>query len=327
VISRLHSELAYDDSAQARIDAHLLAAAACRLKIDLGFGLRSLVMAEADAPQYANLPDLGPVVRRCLVEQAWGSSFLAHCLGHCMPVPKPNLKQPAPDPHSCALLLNLLLATLLGLYPGCVKKPPFQARALLFARVHALLTANSAAQCAFAADHRTLLVFSLGEYVCRVLPAHFPAERESICAGQAVEAFFQQGPAVFESFRQDALDTGAEAWGCLSAAAQESHDRLCKTFRSKCRLPQHHKRPAPSETPQHVMAAALAAPKLVRYGAHRGHESALRDEYSILLGDPALSDVAVLHSLVKTEPLPESIRDSQVSPSRYMACAISTSPR
>lgn len=313
MISRLHSELARDDSAQARIDAHLLAAAACRLKIDLGFGLRSLVMSEADAPQYASLPDLGPAIRRCLVEQAWGSSFLAHCLGHCMPVPKPNLKQPAPDPHSCALLLNLLLATLLGLYPGCVKKPPFQVRAQLFARVHALLTANSAAQCAFAAEHRTLLVFCLGEYVCRVLPCLFPAERESICAGQAVEAYFQQGPAVFESFRQDSIDTGAETWRALCSAASEAHDRLCKTFRSKCRLPQHQRRPAPSETPQRVMAAALAAQKLVRYGAHRSHESALRDEYSILLGDPELSDVAVLHSLVRTEPLPGSIREKQAS--------------
>ena len=273
----------------------------------------NLVLAQDDGPQYANLPDLGPVLRSCLVDRKWGASFLSHCLGQCTPVPRPSQKQPQPDLASCGILLNLLLATLLGLYPSCVKRPPFQVRAELFARVHALLTANCDAQAAFAQKHADLLIFSLGEYVCRLVPTLFPAERDSICAAHAVESFFQHGPAIFESFRQDCIDTGAESWTRLSAAAREAHDKLCKTYRSKCRLPQHPRRPHPADTPRQVMAAALATAKIVAYPLHRAQASALRDEYAILTGDPALNDVAVLHSLVKTQPLPTSIRESQAN--------------
>ena len=237
-----------------------------------------------------------------------------------MPVPRSASRPPQPDLASCSVLFNVLLATLLGLYPACVKKPPFAVRSHLYARVHALLTAPEDAQRAFAAAHKVLLVFSLAEYCCRLLPQLFPAERESICSAQAVDAFFQQGPALFDAFRQESVDSGEEPWPKLAAAAQEAHDRLSRTYRSKCRLPQQHKRQPPADTPRALLAAALAAPKLVTYPYHRGHEPLLHDEYAVLLGDRDLSAVAAVHSLVRTEPLPTSIREQQASFFYFTRC-------
>lgn len=310
-ISELHARLAHDDHAQSEIDAHLLAAAAAERGVDLGFPLGALVLDPRDAPQFATLPDLGPVIRACLVGRQWNATYLSHCLHCCMPVPRSASKPPPPDPASCAVLFNVLLASLLGLYPSCVKKPPFAVRSQLFARVHALLTAPSDAREAFAAKFKPLFVFALSEYACRLLPLLFPAEREAICAAQAVDAFFAQGPAVFDAFRQDCVDSGREPWRALASAAQEAHDRLSRTYRSKCRQPQAQKKAAPADTPRAVMASALAAPKLVVYPFHRGHAPTLQDEYAILLGTRDLPGVPAVHSIVKTSSLPASIKRQQ----------------
>lgn len=311
-ISLLHSELARDDHAQTKIDRHLLAAGAAWRGVRMGFPLKSLVLSLGDAPQYGGLPDLGPALRSCLVGRRWGENFLHHCLHSCLPIPKSTVKPPPPDPRSCALLFNVLLATLLGLYPNTIKKPPFVVRGKLFCRVHALLTASYEAQYCFAVKHADLLVFSLGEYVCRLLPSLFPAEHSAICGAQTVEAFFLQGPGVFEFFRQDTLDSGEEPWQSLCSAARESHDRLCRMYRSKCRLPAQQKRLQPCEAPLELLSAAMRCRKIVTYPCHRAQEKLLGDEYAMLLGSDEMLDVAAIHSLVKTAPLPSSIAEEQV---------------
>jgi len=311
-ISRLHAELAHDDFAQTKIDRHLLAAGAAWRSVDLGFPLKLLVLSQQDTPQYSALPDLGPVLRSCLVSRKWGENLLHYCLHSCLPIPKSTVKAPLPDPRSCAILLNILLATLLGLYPNTTKRPPFVVRAKLFSRVHALLTANYEAQYNFATKHVDLLVFSLGEYICRLLPALFPAEYLAICGAQTVESFFLQGPGIFEFFRQDTLDHGEEPWHKLCFAARESHDKLCRMYRSKCRLPSQQKRLQPCEASFNLLSAAMKSPQIVTYPCHKAQEKLLGNEYAILLESDNMSDVAAIHSLVKTAPLPASIAEEQV---------------
>jgi hypothetical protein len=279
----------------------------------MGFPLSRLVLNTEDAPQYGNIPDLGPVLRTCLVFKKWNANFLTHCLHSCLPVPRSSSKALEPDLLSCAILFNVLMAMLLGLYPACVKKPPFVVRVNIYARVHAILTAPSNVQQLFAVKYKSLLVFALAEYCCRLIPQLFPAERESICKAQAVDAFFQQGPAIFDVFRQECIDSGKEPWGQLLSAAQEAHDRLSRTYRSKCRLPQQPKRPPPADISPPLMAAALAAPKILQYPYHKTHDTLLHDEYAMLLGSKNLAQVSAVHALVRTELLPSTIRNQQVS--------------
>jgi hypothetical protein len=208
----------------------------------------------------------------------------------------------------------VLLATLLGLYPNCVKKPPFAVRARIFARVHGLLTACADAQAAFAAQHRPLLVFALAEYTCRLIPVYFPAEHESMCSNQAVLAYFEQGPAIFDAFRQECVDDGMEPWAKLAASAQEAHEKLSRTYRSKCRLSQQLKKPPHCETSIEALRAALECQRMVSYGCHWSNESLMSTEYAALLSEKGLErDVAAIHSLVKVAELPGSIKSMQVS--------------
>lgn len=201
-ISLLHSKLPIDPHAQAKIDAHLIAAAVAISGERPFMPLESLVLLPEDAPQLGTLPDLGPVIRDCLVARRWTTSYLAYCLHQCMPCPRPSVKAPDPDRNSCCVLFNVLLATLLGLYPTSLKRPPFAVRAVLFMRIHSLLTADPDSQAQFAREHASLLVFSLAEYVCHVTRMFMPAEYESICGHFSVDAFFVQGPGAFDAFRQ-----------------------------------------------------------------------------------------------------------------------------
>ena len=156
-----------------------------------------------DAPQLATLPDLGPAIRSCLVARRWSSTYLSHLLHSCLPCPRSPAKPPqALDAASISIALNLLLATLLGLYPACVKRPPFPVRASLYARVHSLLASDTAAQAEFASKNQPLLILALAEYACQVLPAFMPAEHAALCAAHSVDAFFSAGPALFDMFRQ-----------------------------------------------------------------------------------------------------------------------------
>jgi len=276
--------------------------------------VHDLVFSADDAPQLANLPDLGPALRDCLMKKKCNGNSLVHHLQGCLPVAKSACKAPPVDQPSCCIMLHVLLATLLGLYPNCVKKPPFAVRARIFARVHGLLTACADAQAAFAAQHRPLLVFALAEYTCRLIPVYFPAEHESMCSNQAVLAYFEQGPAIFDAFRQECVDDGMEPWAKLAASAQEAHEKLSRTYRSKCRLSQQLKKPPHCETSIEALRAALECQRMVSYGCHWSNESLMSTEYAALLSEKGLErDVAAIHSLVKVAELPGSIKSMQVS--------------
>ena len=232
-VAALHARLPYDPHAQIKIDTFLPCAAAAQLGVDFrGLPLGALALGTDDAPQLGNLPDLGPTVRACIVGKQWGASFLAHTLHGCFPCPRPPARPPpAPDAPSAAALLNILLASLLGLYPGCIKRPPFPTRAALYGRVHAVLTSGADGMAAFAARHPALLALALSEYVCHALPLFFPAEFEALVDSCPVAPFFAAGPALFDHFRQDHVDTGHEPWAALAAAAAAVNDRMARIFR------------------------------------------------------------------------------------------------
>jgi hypothetical protein len=65
---------------------------------------------------------------------------------------------------------SALLALLLGLYPGGgVKKPRFEARAVLFTRLHSLLTGTPEEQTAFCLANAALVHLACMEYIARVI--------------------------------------------------------------------------------------------------------------------------------------------------------------
>jgi hypothetical protein len=301
-VAALHARLPFDPFAQIKIDAHLLAAA---LRDDSP----RLVMLPEDAPQLATLPDIGHLIRSCLVARRWTASYLHSLLHACIPCPRPSIAALPPDSASAPLLLNILLATLLGLYPQSVKQPPFPVRVALFRRVHAAITLDGPSQMALLTRIQPLLVLALTEYLCHILPRHMPSEYDALRAAFPVDPFFATAAPVFDLFRQDHIDSGAEPWDTLARAAQDLHERLTRTYRSKCRLPPPPRRAPLADLPADPAAfcvAALDAHPLVRYPC-TDDIAVRRAEYAILLNSAALAEAAVVHSLVTVAPLPANI--------------------
>jgi hypothetical protein len=197
-VAELHSRISNTESAQVYIDTHL----PCVFIKDKK--LSRYVMLPDDVPQLATLPDLGPVIRRCLVHNTWTENFISCVLHDCIPSSRPSLVADVKvDVASACILLNILLATLLGLYPTAAKTPPFPMRAVFFRRVHTLLTGTQNSIVAFAKEHRPLLTLALTEYIWSTLPVYFPVETEAlqeVCRQTSV--FLSNGGQHFDAFRQ-----------------------------------------------------------------------------------------------------------------------------
>lgn len=312
-IEHLHSCFSCDDEAQIKLDSYLLVSAVIHRRIDIGFSYEKLILNIQDSPQFNNLPDLGVVLRECLIYQRWNQNFLCYCLHRCFPSPKASVKIVAPDTRSCVILFNVLLATLLGLYPSNIKRPPFQVRSHFFARVHALLTCPSSQQIQFACDNIDLLVFCLSEYVCCVVPCFFVAEYESICEVAKVNCFFQNGQALFDCFRQENLDSGLETFSSLDSAAKPLLEKICRMYRSKCASAFQNKTRVPKDVTSDMFLKAVQSPIIKMYPCHEKNPGLLAEEYAILLEIPPSVDVAGVHSSVSVSKLPYSIYSAQVS--------------
>jgi hypothetical protein len=139
-----------------------------------------------------------------------------------------------------------------------------------------------------------------------------PAEHEALLAAYPVESFFQATPALLDQFRQDHIDTGREPWGDLERAAADMADRVARAYsRSKCRAPPHSRRLPQGEPTQDTLSRALAAPRIVPYPIHASAPSSLQGEYALLLGGADDPEIPILHSLVRTAPLPRNISELQ----------------
>lgn len=317
-LGALHSLLQTDDAAQTRIDCYLPSAA---LALEGCPEYRACVLDPGDAPQLGTLPDLSLPIQECLMVRKAPASYLASILPACMPCPRHTVRPCPAEPASCAVLLNLLLATCLGLYPQSVKRPPFLTRVHLYRRIHTLLTSPPQAQRAFVEGHAPLLALALTEYVAFVMPAYLSPIHESLCKAFPVRTFFTQCPALTDAFRQEHIDTGAEPWHALSAAAQVAHDRISRLYKSKCRGAPAPRWPSTSEVPPAGVRHALAQHVLTRHPSHALNEALLQSEYAVLAGGEPSVPVADIHALVGSYPLPANIQrwQKQVRPPRAHA--------
>ena len=268
ILARLHQTLPYDSRAQVLIDAHL----PCAFLSDAGIrrrhpsaSSRHLILGPGDAPQFGNLPDVCPIIRSVLLAGAGmgvshgkearvrGVSRDAHgqrkgrggasestpllhaCIRQCIFGGDRRLKAPVgvtPDTQSVAVLLNMLLATLLGLYPACQRRPFFATRCELYKRVHHLLTSDEATLARFVVETPALLGLALSEYIYNVVPACMPVEAEFLLlsAQKAQDPLPETCAQVLDAFRRGGVDDGCESWEAYNAHAQKALDQCNRLF-------------------------------------------------------------------------------------------------
>ena len=152
-LHKLYSSVTADPRIQIVIDSYIPCCIIPSMKPEL------YQMLYEDTPQFGNLPDLGDHLRASL-------STMLH--KHSEPPPictllhrtvqqflqvffvsNPSCRRhievsTLTDQRSVSVLLTLLLATLMGLYPCCTRQTPWKARKRIFARVHILMTSAPA---------------------------------------------------------------------------------------------------------------------------------------------------------------------------------------
>jgi hypothetical protein len=280
---------------------------------------RWLMLPIADAPHHSLLPDLGFVTHRILARCPLSSSVSA-LLEQCLP----SFRCPPRTPSfrdSQDVLLNLVLALLLGLYPGgTVKRPEFNARARAYSRVHVLLTASPERQTHFCRVYMPVLLVAGMEYVARVMPAYMPPQAQHLTSRDpASTLFFRRVPTLCDEFRQ-ALDAPeASAWPNVRHACAEILEKLARLKKSSA-PPQC--RPSSSTSVANVRSSLLPAhwnaPLLLGDGSS--------DEYRLLGKGLGLCG-AVLRDIqqdFRVFPLPGNLRQMQLDRLREASATSAT---
>lgn len=168
-------------TAERHLNAHLAAAAKAERP-------ELYVMPTSDAPQFGNLPDLWRFVSCALSEtHPCPLSAAIRQAFPCFRKPETSVEPPR---GSAAVLVNLVLGTMLALYPSATSKPQFGLRVRVFASVSMELTRDGGE--AFAAAHPALVSLALLEYLARVIPALYPAEEAFLRESFGLSHFFEQ---------------------------------------------------------------------------------------------------------------------------------------
>lgn len=229
------------DTAERQLNSYLLAAG---LRVP-GLSPALLVLPIADAPHYSLLPDLGQVTHSILAQNPHPSSLSA-VLEQCLPAWR-HSSRPISYEDSQDVLLNIIMALVLGLYPGAtVKRPRFEARAQLFARLHGMLTSTQEQKTSFCRQHPALLLLACMEYVARVLPANMPSqhafilEREPSCA-----VYFRRIPALGDDLREELDHPHAPPWDRIQSSAAAMVERVTRLKKTG---PTHTQRSNPQST-------------------------------------------------------------------------------
>lgn len=295
------------DAAERQINTYL-AAASPRAAWDLALPKRWLVMSLADAPHHSLLPDLGNLTHRILA-RAPIPCALSTALEQCLPAIRHPVRPNAfADSHD--VLLNLVMAFLLGLYPGgTVKRPDFRLRVLLFAQVHKIMTSDPRIQGFFCNNNQPLLTMACMEYVARILPAFMPAQAAFLNAWDqnSSAVFFRRVPALCDEFRQSLIrDVPTLSWPELRRACLGMTDKVARLKKAA----------APAVPRSHGLQTRNRhrAPISAHWDAPRLERPETLSEYTLLADALALSDVVLLgvQRDIQVYPLPGNLRRMQV---------------
>ena len=239
-IKILYTKITLDRRVQVVVDSYL---PCCALQLK-GVPVLLLQMLYADTPQFDNLPDLGSEIRLALTRLAEKTpkkfpSFLGRVFYWALQGIRKNpqvlqwnkLASGNVDLHSVAILLNLLLAFLLGLYPLSSRCTQWNARIHIFRRVHTLLTSSPQKQFDFVQEHMGLILTATIEYICNVLHAFMPVEKDLLLEWMGGGKCFVKVVQSMDNFRCYHIETGEEEWSSWSEAIKVTTENTLRNKR------------------------------------------------------------------------------------------------
>lgn len=306
---------------QPHIDMYIPAVAYLNENPDKARMARKMVLSRVDSPQEGTLPDLGPLLRAMLEgSDRFAGSHALSILHQALPCLRKTEKKQQKCSGDHQIGINILMGLLLGLYPSCLKFPPFSVRVTIYTRIHRLLTHGTGIS--FCESHPMLLTLAFMEYCAHVIPAYLPAELRVICEEPGMPAFFEGMHLTCDMFRQETLITGDESWDSLEkycVAIVEKHTRTCKN-RLRARLGE----PGSIKVTPGAAAAFSDMPLIVPYAIHNEDPShcIMGSELAFLAGQGETSSqiqrgfkwehVVSMQRLIQVYPLPRNILNIQL---------------
>lgn len=304
------------------VDSYLPCCAieSCKIPLDM------MQMLYADTPQFENLPDLGGEIRSAMVEsteQTTKKTFLQRIFAGVLGGMRKNqqaaqytkLNTSNIDLTSVSILLNLLLASLLGLYPLTHRFTQWNARIHIYKRIHFLLTSPPAEQIHFIQKHALMLVPCITEYICNIVYAYMPTEKDVLFDWVGGERNFMKMTQAMDTFRWYHIETGNENWQAWSDAIQSSMDlsRNKRQWISK-KTSRHllHRKEAP--TVQDILLC-LDVPHLTLFPAHQTNPIQIHTDYQKLIAVP----IPELRLNMEISILPKEIVDVQLKQLRSLS--------
>lgn len=315
-LQKLHAKQKMDPRVQILIDTFLPCCAIALSENVCPLPLCYYKFLPCDAPQVSNLPDLGNVIRKSIqnasLQTTNHKSFLEHILTSLFNSRQKNiLSHPkvSVDLASSSVLLNLVLALLLGLYPQAQKRPAWDARVNIWKRINMLLTGSPHEQQKFINENWMLVKISILEYICHIPQLFMPVEAEYIDKwlqdDSKTPQFIKQKT---DDFRHDHIDDGNELWCKWSDALAHLNDAVTKATRGKNPRSKHRKIDNSfNHNSNFDIADVLEETCIIQYPIHTRVQGKLKNEYGIF----SSHTYSRIHEIMAVSFLPENIAELQ----------------
>jgi hypothetical protein len=243
-VEQLHKTLQKGNQrAQHKIDSYLLMYA-CSDTSETP--IRFFQLLPADVLQYDSLPDITRFICMSFATEKL-DGIIAYYMQYLSPLRTKNrmrrTKQVAAKCHvESSICLNLIQATVLGLYPRCCKRPLFETRVSLVACLYDLKTSTLARQNAFFLKAGNLLRMAFTEYLLNVRQDYCPVEHEYLCQqAKYLENYDVACVNATDSMRQSCLQKNNWSWQALNDNTGNSLDRIARMCRmSSCFVKSEH---------------------------------------------------------------------------------------
>jgi hypothetical protein len=237
ILTILHTRLKRGcRSVQRKIDTYLILCA-CEKSLS-GRDLYDMEVHISDVPHYDTLPDLTRFIPYSFT-MTKEPGIIAYYIQLLSPLKrKTRTRRGSPTAALChveaCVCLNLIQASLLGLYPRSSKQPIWRTRVAIVACIHKLQTSSFETQKQFLVLSHDLLRVSFTEYILNVRADFCPVENEFLI-NQApfIPSYDTACITLCDHVRQTCVQSSAWSWAHINSVCAASLDRISRMCRTR----------------------------------------------------------------------------------------------
>jgi hypothetical protein len=237
ILTNLHVRLKKGHrSVQREIDTYLILCA-CEQNLS-GRDLHNMQVNEECVPQYDTLPDLTRFIPYSFTMNR-ETGIIAYYIQLLSPLKrKTRTRRGSPAPPLCqtevCVCLNLIQATLLGLYPRSSKQPLWRTRVAIVACIHKLQTSPFEVQTRFLALSHDILRVSFTEYILNVRTDYLPVENAFLVRQAGFLPNYDTACATLcDHIRQTCVQSSTWSWAHINTISASSLDRISRMCRTR----------------------------------------------------------------------------------------------